>query len=88
MARYWPFQPSEVTLRVINLGSGRDPGPGLPCSWVWSWASQCGPQRDELSSVLGPGLSLLPPCFLAQPVLTAGVPPEGGLVAGPGGCRC
>lgn len=61
----WPFQPSEVTLRILNRGSGRDPGPWVPCSWVWSWASQCGPQRDKLSSVLGPGPSLRPPCFLA-----------------------
>lgn len=61
----WPFQPSEVTLRILNRGSGRDPGPRVPCSWVWSWASQCGPQRDKLSSALGPGPSLRPPCFLA-----------------------
>lgn len=61
----WPFQPSEVTLRILNRGSGRDPGPWVPCSWVWSWASQCGPQRDKLSSALGPGPSLRPPCFLA-----------------------
>ncbi|KAB0361913.1 hypothetical protein FD754_006069 [Muntiacus muntjak] len=44
--------------------------------------------QDELSSVLGPGPSLRPPCFLAQPVLTPGVPPEGGLMAGPRGCGC
>ena len=61
----WSFQPSEVTLRILNRRSGRDPGPGFPCSWIWSLASHCGPWRDELSSALGLGPYLRPPCFLA-----------------------